>query len=338
LSGEIATIYFKAMKTIQEYLSNPRRRSALNLIGSIIKALTVLTFIIVLSACSATPLPEPPTAHEPGQLTKGEDVFGTFYAYVPTTVPEEPEILVLVHGTPAKDEPVEWNAQDYVTQWIDFAEEQGYILIAPVFNQEDFSSRLGDHALSGYRGLFGREIGADEWVLRLVKAHQQAFGSANEQFYLYGHSAGGQFTGRFLVTHPETVKKAVITSAATYPQPTTEVAWPFGMGELHTDIEWDSETIKPVDIVPEKQKWLAATQIPLKVYVGLNDTAELPSSLLPGQKGRNRIVIASNWVKDMAAFAEANGLESRFKLGIIPGLGHNMIGLIPYSQEALVSE
>ena len=297
----------------------------------------LLILIIVLSACSSSSLPEPPTAHEPGQLARVEDVFGTFYAYVPTTVPEKPEILVLVHGTLPKDETAEWNAQYYATNWIDFAEKHGYILIAPAFNQEDFSSRRGDHAMSGYRGLFGREIGADEWVLRLVKAHQGAFGSANEPFYLYGHSAGGQFTGRFLVTHPESVKRAVITAAATYPQPNIEVAWPFGMGELHADIEWDTDTVKHVDIVPDKQTWLAATQIPLTVIVGLNDTAELPPDLIPGQKGRNRYVIARNWIKDMATFAEANGLESRFKFEIIPGQGHSMSGLLPYSQEALVS-
>ena len=302
------------------------------------KSLLVPILIVVLSACGPESLPEPPTAHEPGRLAEAEDVFGTFYAYVPTSVPERPEILVLVHGTPPKDETAEWNAQYYATNWIDFAEEHGYLLIAPAFNQEDFSSRRGDHAMSGYRGLFGREIGADEWVLRLVNAHQAAFGSVSEPFYLYGHSAGGQFTGRFLVTHPESVKKAVITSAATYPQPNTDVAWPFGMGELHTDIEWDSDTIKNVDIVPDKQKWLAATQIPLTVIVGLDDTAELPSSLIPGQKGKNRFVIARNWVRDMAAFAEANGLESRFELEIIPRQGHSMSGLMPYSQEALVSQ
>jgi poly(3-hydroxybutyrate) depolymerase len=305
--------------------------------GSIITSFIVLTLIIVSSACGSTTLPEPPIAHEPGQLARGEDVFGTFYTYVPTTLPEKPEILVLVHGTPPEDETAESNAQYYVTNWIDFAEKHGYILIAPAFNQEDFSSRRGDHAMGGYRGLFGREISADEWVLRLVKAHQQAFGSVNEPFYLYGHSAGGQLLGRFLVTHPGSVKKAVITSAATYPQPNPEVAWPFGMGELHTDIEWEADTIKHVDIVPDKQKWLAATQIPLTVIVGLNDTSQLPSSLIPGQKGKNRYTIARNWIQDMAAFAEANGLESRFKLEIIPGQGHSMSGLISYSQEALVS-
>jgi hypothetical protein len=40
----------------------------------------------------------------------------------------------------------------------------------------------------------------------------------------------------------------------------------------------------------------------------------------------------------MAAFAEANGLESHFKLEIIPAQGHSMSGLLPYSQEALVSQ
>ena len=297
-----------------------------------------LMLVTGMSACGSVPLSGPPIALEPGQAAKGEDVFGTFYAYVPAPVPEQAEILVLIHGTPPEGETAESNAQYYLTSWTDFAQEHGYILIAPAFTQEDFSSRQGDHAMSGYRGLFGREIGADEWVLRLVKAYQQALGLTNEPFYLYGHSAGGQFAGRFLVTHPDAIKKAVITSAATYPQPTTQVAWPFGMGELHADIEWDAETTRHVDVVPDPQKWLAATQVSLTVIVGLNDTAELPAALIPGQKGKNRYIIARNWIRDMAAFAEAHGLESRFNLEIIPGQGHSMIGLISYSQRALVSK
>jgi hypothetical protein len=301
-------------------------------------SIVILLLVAVSQACSSSTLPEPPVARETGQLAKLEDVYGTFYTYVPTNVSDKPDILALIHGTPLKNETVEWNAEYYITNWIDFAEEHGFIILAPVFNQENFSSRLGDHAMSGYRGLFGREIGADEWLLRLVSAHQRAFGSAEEQFYLYGHSAGGQFAGRFLVTHPDIVERMVITSAATYPQPRTEVAWPFGMGELRADITWDSDTINHVDMVPDKQKWLAATQIPLTVIVGLNDTAELPASLIPGQKGRNRYVIARNWIQDMVEFAEENGLESRFKLELVPNIGHTMTGLISQSQRALVSE
>jgi hypothetical protein len=300
--------------------------------------LMALILMMVLSGCGATSVPEPSITPEPGQVVEGEDVYGTFYTYVPTSVREKPKILVIVHGTPPESETAESDAQYYIGAWTDFAEKNGFVLIAPAFNQEDFSSRLGDHALGGYRGLFGREIGADAWVLRLVRAHQQVYGMEGEPFYLYGHSAGGQFTGRFVVTHPERVKAAVIASAATYPQPSTEVAWPFGMGELHTQIVWDGETSRAVDVVPDKEKWLAATQVPLTVIVGLNDLDELPVSLVPGQKGRNRCVIARNWVRDMASFAESNGLESRYKLSMIPGKGHSMSGLLSYGQAALLSD
>jgi hypothetical protein len=148
----------------------------------------------------------------------------------------------------------------------------------------------------------------------------------------------GREIGRFLVTHPETVDRAVITSAATYPQPDIEVKWPFGMGELHADIAWGEELINHVDVVPEKEKWLDATKVPLTVIVGLNDTTELPQELIPGQKGKNRYVIARNWIQDMESFAEENGKESNFKLDLIPGIGHSMNGLIPYSQKAILSE
>jgi poly(3-hydroxybutyrate) depolymerase len=296
--------------------------------------LTVLILIIGLASCGAPQAPDPLIPRELGQAIAAKDVFGMFYTYAPTNLSKETEIIVLIHGTPAKEETAEETAHYYIINWLDFAENYGYILIAPAFNQEDFSSREGDHALGGYRGLFGRIINADEWVLRLVTAHQKAFGIPARPFYLYGHSAGGQFVGRFLVTHPEQVKRAVITSAATYPQPNPEIAWPFGMGALSTEIKWDESTVKQTDVVPDKQKWLAATQVPLTVIVGLNDTAELPS--YPGQKGNNRFGIGQSWVQDMEKFAEENRLESQIKIEIIPGKGHSMSALIPYSQKALI--
>jgi pimeloyl-ACP methyl ester carboxylesterase len=293
--------------------------------------------ILQQTASSAEPPPALSIQFETGQVTQGHDVYGTFYYYVPTMLTEKTEILVLVHGTP-KDLSPEKNAEFYAASWKEFAEAHNFILIAPAFDQENFSSRYGDHAMSGYRGLFGREIGADEWVIRLVEACRQATEISNEQFYLYGHSAGGQFVSRFLVTHPETIQRAVITSAATYPQPDADIQWPFGMDQLHADIEWDEGTTNHVDILPEKKKWLAANQIHLSVIVGLNDTAELPTELIPGQKGKNRITIARNWIQDMNAFAASKGVESNFKLEFIPGVGHSMSRLLPYSQNALLSE
>ena len=303
---------------------------------AIVASVAVVFLAIAVSACGSESMPPPSTEYEAGQVVSEDDIYGAFYVYVPINLPGNPEILVLVHGTPPEEDQAVYYAEYYIRSWVAFAEENGFILIAPAFSQQDFSSYLGDHAMGGYRGLFGREIGADEWALRLVDAYQGVFGLAGERFYLYGHSAGGQFTGRFLVTHPERVKRAVISSAATYPQPDPQVAWPFGMGALHAEIEWDAETVRRVDITPDKQKWLAATQAPLTVIVGMNDSTELAPEYIPGQRGTNRIAIGGNWVEDMAAFAEANGLESRFTFELIPGKGHSMGGLIAYSQAALL--
>jgi hypothetical protein len=88
------------------------------------------------------------------------------------------------------------------------------------------------------------------------------------------------------------VKRAVITAAATYPQPTQALAWPFGMGALQSEIVWDD--------------------------------------------GTTRLVNGANRVQAMADFAAANGLESDFRVEVIPGQGHTMGGLLRHSQAALI--
>jgi hypothetical protein len=58
----------------------------------------------------------------------------------------------------------------------------------------------------------------------------------------------------------------------------------------------------------------------------------------PGQKGKNRFTIGRNWVNAMGEFAQQNGLESPIQFEMIPGKGHSMTGLIPYSQKALLAK
>ena len=87
-----------------------------------------------------------------------------------------------------------------------------------------------------------------------------------------------------------------------------------------------------MEVTPNQEKWLAATQVDLKVIVGLNDL-ELQLQR-PGQEGRVRLAIGKNWVAAMGEFAAENGLESRISFEAIPGKGHSMLGLLPYCQAA----
>jgi len=283
--------------------------------------------------------PSPPDADLPaGEISSFQDTYGPYFLYRPTTPSDPPNTLVVIHGTPAKDLSAGETALFYAEHWAPFAEENGWLLIVPSFNQADFSSRKGEiaDALTGYRGLFGREISADEWVLRLLRLGREALSWQEAPFLLYGHSAGGQYVGRFLVTHPEQVKRAVISAAVTYPQPDPAVSWPYGMGPLSSEIIWEDGTTAQVEINPNPDIWLAATQINVKVIVGLDDL-ELQLQR-PGQEGRVRLAIGQNWVEAMSEFAIENGLASQISFEAIPGKGHSMLGLLPFCQAALLLE
>ena len=253
-------------------------------------SLIFFIFLLIFPSCTLSSENLPAIKTRPGEIVENHDHYGTFFTYVPEEV-ENPRLLALIHGTPLEGVDPEPYARYYASNWTDFADREGIVLIAPVFNQADFSSRYGDRARGGYRGLFGREIGADAWLIRLVEAHQAVLGGEGAKFFLYGHSAGGQFAARFLVTHPELVEQAVISSAATYPQPMDDVSWPFGMGEFEADLVWDDGTITHEQILLDVETWLSATQVPLTVIVGLNDTTDIRPDLIPGQQGTDRITI-----------------------------------------------
>lgn len=281
--------------------------------------------------------PLPPDADLPaGEISAFQDNYGPYFLYRPTELSSPPQTLVIIHGTPAKDLSAGETAFYYAENWAPFAEEKGWLMLVPAFNQADFSSRKGEitDALTGYRGLFGREIGADEWIMRLLGLGWEALDLPEAPILLYGHSAGGQFVGRFLVTHPELVERAVISAAVTYPQPDPAVSWPYGMGPLSSEIVWKDGTTAQVEIIQDPDKWLAATQVDLKVIVGLNDLE--PQLYRPGQDGRVRLTIGQNWVDAMRDFAVDHGLISRISFEAIPGKGHSMLGLLPYCQAALI--
>jgi pimeloyl-ACP methyl ester carboxylesterase len=292
----------------------------------------LLALVGCMSAATATPpLPTP----SPGKIELMAGEAGSHVRYVPTTVGSAPPIVVLVHGTPAEDEMAEDTARYYVENWQNWAEKNGAILIAPAFDQANFGSKDPDLVGGGYRGLFGREIGADEWVIQLVAAYQAQVESGDGRFFLYGHSAGGWFVSRFLVIHPERVRSAVITASVAYPHPNPDVPWPYGLGPLEATLQWtDPPAQTMVNVHPDPETWLKGLTVPTTLIVGLNDLE--PQLDWPGQAGKNnRVTIARHWVTEMNVFAAEHGVESRLELSLVPGLGHSSYGLLPHSQQAM---
>ncbi len=276
----------------------------------------------------------PLVAESIGEVTLRSNQYGDYYQYIPASYTLVSNVVVIVHGSPDSNESALDTASVFINRWTDLAEEKSTILVAPAFDQRNFASKTGGYG--GYRSLFGREIGADEFLHMIVDGLVESLPFFDGRFYLYGHSAGGQFVNRYAIRHPERILSAVVSAAGRYAYPDTNAAWPYGMGRLQATTEWvDTGETEQIDVIPEALGWLLAAQLPITVVVGDMDLEPQPSK--PGQIGVTRIEIGQSWVSEMNSHATANGFVGTVKFVLVPGIGHSSLSLTPVSQEELFS-
>jgi pimeloyl-ACP methyl ester carboxylesterase len=269
-------------------------------------------------------------AGEAGMILPKQMPHGSYLQYIPRRPPLG--IIVVVHGTPGENERALDVAHKFIRGWVALAEQKRAIVLAPAFDQDNFGGREGPGG--GYRGLFGRKIGADEFVNQIVEQYRVLFPSSNGKFMLYGHSAGGQFVSRYLVKHPDRIIAAVISAAGTFAFPNPNWPWTDGMARLTRKIRWGpTDAESPFDFQPDPRGWLKAATLPVTVVVGSQDVeASKPS---PSQKGNNHVERAQHWVEDMNALARREGRMGNVQLVIVPGVGHSSSRLRPVCQTAL---
>jgi poly(3-hydroxybutyrate) depolymerase len=253
---------------------------------------------------------------------------GDHYVYVPASQPVS--ILVIAHGSRAKGETAQDTALKYLKRWTNYANTQNLLVIAPVFDDARFGNLSGGYG--GYRGLFGKIIAADQFVLNLVEQNKRIISNPSKPFLLYGHSAGAQFAIRFAVTHPNTVSRVVASAPGRFSYPRGDIAWPYGAGLFERKIKWDDGTKTKVSVVGSLQNFLDATG-KVVVVIGSKDTKAQPQR--PGHSGKNRIDYGKSWVNEMNALAKEHGLRSRASIKIIPGVGHDSKKLTSHSARML---
>lgn len=259
---------------------------------------------------------------------------GDHFVYRPR--PQPHSILVIAHGMTSKKGNARSTAETFIKRWVDYADENRLLLIAPVFDSPRFANRA-QHGYGGYRNLFGKYVGADSFVNHLVDRYAPLTTKKSGRFYLYGHSAGGQFANRYLVTHPKRIKKAVISAAGRYTYPTKSAAWPYGAGDLTKTVQWNDGRIKRREQVSTSlQKYALAASKPVAIIIGAKDNHLQPNR--PAQTGSNRIEFAQGWAKAMNANAQQYGLNGRISIKKVPGVGHNSAKLTPASARFLFGD
>ena len=287
----------------------------------------VLLLAVAVQACAPTAIGLP---GEPrGTIVQRTLTQGAYLEYLPRSTPRG--ILVIAHGS-AEEEKSEQDlrklAEGFLRRWMSFAENHGLIAVAPVFDH-NFGSWVGEPGiiLGGYRGLAGKEIGADEFVERIVDQYRHQAVSG-ERFYLYGHSAGGQFAGRYAVRHPDRLKALILSAPGRYAFPDPQAPWPYGQKEV--TVRPSPEAVPRV-IRPDPDGWRKAAALPITVVVGTADTEPQPPRA--GHIGTTRVEYARQWVEAMTRIAPEG--RSQIRLVAVPGVGHSSSGLTSACQKAL---
>lgn len=246
----------------------------------------VAMLICCIACLSGTAQSEIPPA-EIGLIVEKETDHGQYIQYAPANLVAPVTCLVVVHGTPAEDEAALTVARRFAEEWRLAAEDRGLLLLAPAFDNANFGSYEGPRG--GYRGLFGREVRADTFLNEIVDSYRDEFDSFSNRFYLYGHSAGGQFVSRYVVVHPQRIEAAVISGAGTYAFPAPDVAWADGMAPLSTQLTWPVDgSVTSFDFTPDPEGWFEASLRPITVVFGDQDSAESQ------QRGQTWVVAMNN--------------------------------------------
>jgi dienelactone hydrolase len=267
------------------------------------------------------------TAHAGIEFKAGRD--GDHFVYLPNS--QARNILVIAHGMYKENRSPVDVARTFISRWTEYADKHNLILIAPVFDDSQFGTL--SQGYGGYRNLFGKYVPADEFVNDLVGKYSPYTSRKSTRFYLYGHSAGAQFTVRYVVTHPNKTIKAVISAAGRYSYPTKAVKWPYGAGDLTKTIKWDSgQIVQKVNVTKRLADYALAAE-KTAIVIGRADTK--PQPVRPGHIGSNRIEFAKSWSAAMNALAVAYGKQGKVTVNIVDGIGHNSRRLTPYCAEAL---
>ena len=150
----------------------------------------------------------------------------TVYTYLPKALPaQSARIVFVMHG-------VGKNARGYRDAWIESADRYGLLVIAPLFDREQWGRGGYSYASIFARG--GKFQDASLWsysvIEHLFDAIKAATGNASPRYWLYGHSEGGQFVHRLVMLLPEArYVRAVGANAGWYMMPAFDVKYPYGL-------------------------------------------------------------------------------------------------------------
>ena len=205
------------------------------------------------------------------------------------------------------------NAYKMASYWSPFSNENDYVVAAPEFNADDWSTAaysLGN-IFTGSTGK-GDLNPKEKWTFNIVQQIQRelsnACGLADSMYQIFGFSGGAQFVHRSALLLPDSrVSRYFVANPGWYTFP--DVTTPFPWGVRHTSLH-----VTNADIT-------GYTNGRLVILCGTSDTIrddELNTGGNYDAQGSNRYERARNFF----AFVKRINPDSQWKFVDVPGVAH----------------
>jgi len=245
------------------------------------------------------------------------DIAGTpieIFTYKPAHYAGGP-LLLSLHGLAR-------NAQGYRNHAVALADRHGFLVVAPLFDRERFSTwryqqggmvRPSSRDGEGDLQLEPRAQWTGHQFLRIIETVRTLESAPRLPYYLLGHSAGGQTLSRFAAFIPHEARRIVIANPSTWLWPARDARFPFGFGGLPDELA--SDTVL--------QRYLAQPIIVLLGSADIEVTPDLNVSPPAMRQGANRYERGRNAYQAAQALAADRGWPFNWQLVEVPGVGHS---------------
>ena len=249
------------------------------------------------------------------------------FTYIPNEITNDMKIIFVMSGC-LRD------ALNYLKKWMDYADKNNYIIIAPEFDKRHYS--IGDHEYGNVIDIeydyssqdiyvpfmkYDTKIKSeDDWIYKNIDEIYldfiQRYNIEKKGYIMFGHSSGSQFTHRFaMLGNSKYCNKYICANAGLYTFFDTNKNYSYG--------------IKNLDKYLDRIK--ASLQKDVYILAGEKDTETNMLNLLPedNAEGKDRYERAKNFYNSAKEFANDNGVNFNWEFISMPNVGHHSKDVIP---------
>ena len=238
----------------------------------------------------------------------------------PKKIDKDTQLLFIIHGNSR-------NAEDYISAWIPYISNKNIIVVAPQFNKNSFRYFfLLESATSSGKINNNPDNYINNSISSFFNFFQSKFSLSTNKYKMFGHSAGAQFTHRYmLLSNDRRISNAVIANAGWYTFLNGN-NFPYGIKN------------SPIDISSDHIKWFMSNKTSL--LIGNNDInlKSVNSSKGAQRQGITRVDRAESYFNSLINISDNNNIPFRWSYKVVDKADHDYLKMTPVAAKILLED